>query len=86
MTSDIKSQINKILDKIPSLNVLVVGDCMLDHYLWGDVHRISPEAQEKGRRCCQQKREQKVSPYVNLLKVKFLTISILCPNCQNIMM
>ena len=44
MTSAIKSQINKILDKIPSLKVLVVGDCMLDHYLWGDVHRISPEA------------------------------------------
>lgn len=44
MTSAIKSQINKILEKIPSLKVLVVGDCMLDHYLWGDVHRISPEA------------------------------------------
>lgn len=44
MTSAIKSQINKILDKIPSLNILVVGDCMLDHYLWGDVYRISPEA------------------------------------------
>ena len=44
MTSALKSQINKILDKIPSLNILVVGDCMLDHYLWGDVHRISPEA------------------------------------------
>lgn len=44
MTSVIKSQINKILDKIPSLNILVIGDCMLDHYLWGDVHRISPEA------------------------------------------
>jgi bifunctional ADP-heptose synthase (sugar kinase/adenylyltransferase) len=24
--------------------VLVVGDVMLDEYLWGDVHRISPEA------------------------------------------
>lgn len=44
MTSSIKSQINKILEKIPSLKVLVIGDCMLDHYLWGDVHRISPEA------------------------------------------
>ena len=44
MTSVIKSQINKILNKIPSLNILVIGDCMLDHYLWGDVHRISPEA------------------------------------------
>ena len=23
---------------------MVVGDCMLDHWLWGAVHRISPEA------------------------------------------
>jgi len=24
-------------------HVLVVGDCMLDRYLWGEVRRISPE-------------------------------------------
>ena len=23
---------------------MVVGDCMLDKYIWGDVRRISPEA------------------------------------------
>ena len=39
-----KSQINKVRQTVASLNVLVVGDCMLDHYIWGDVHRISPEA------------------------------------------
>jgi D-beta-D-heptose 7-phosphate kinase/D-beta-D-heptose 1-phosphate adenosyltransferase len=33
-----------ILDKLRGLNVLVIGDLMLDHYIWGDVHRISPEA------------------------------------------
>ena len=27
-----------------SLKVLVVGDVMLDHYLYGQIHRISPEA------------------------------------------
>jgi len=26
------------------VSVLVVGDVMLDRYLWGDIHRISPEA------------------------------------------
>ena len=26
------------------LNVLVIGDVMLDAYLWGNVDRISPEA------------------------------------------
>lgn len=25
-------------------NILVLGDLMLDRYLWGDVERISPEA------------------------------------------
>lgn len=39
-----KSQINNVLTAISSLKVLVVGDCMLDHYIWGDVNRISPEA------------------------------------------
>ena len=29
---------------IPSAPVLVVGDIMCDHYVWGDVERISPEA------------------------------------------
>lgn len=33
-----------ILDKIKKLRVLVVGDVMLDRYVIGDVHRISPEA------------------------------------------
>lgn len=28
----------------PRINVLVVGDLMLDHYIWGSVTRISPEA------------------------------------------
>ena len=25
-------------------NILVVGDLIVDHYLWGDCERISPEA------------------------------------------
>ena len=34
----------EILSRIKSLQVLVVGDVMLDRYLEGDVRRISPEA------------------------------------------
>lgn len=30
--------------KFEQTHILVVGDIMLDRYLWGDVHRISPEA------------------------------------------
>jgi len=33
-----------LLKKIAGLRVLVVGDVMLDHYIWGDATRISPEA------------------------------------------
>ena len=29
-------------DKTP--NILVIGDLMIDHYLWGTTNRISPEA------------------------------------------
>jgi len=32
------------LDFLDRLSVLVVGDVMLDRYLWGDIRRISPEA------------------------------------------
>ena len=39
-----KSQINNLLRDTSSLNICVIGDCMLDHYIWGDVQRISPEA------------------------------------------
>lgn len=30
--------------RIPDLHVMVIGDLMLDRYLWGTVNRISPEA------------------------------------------
>lgn len=33
-----------ILDLFPGTTVLVVGDVMLDEYIWGEVRRVSPEA------------------------------------------
>ena len=33
-----------LMEKIKKLRVLVVGDAMLDHYVWGDADRVSPEA------------------------------------------
>jgi D-glycero-beta-D-manno-heptose-7-phosphate kinase len=35
---------SSLLENIARQRVLVIGDLMLDHYIWGDVHRISPEA------------------------------------------
>ncbi|MEO7312943.1 MAG: PfkB family carbohydrate kinase [Chitinophagaceae bacterium] len=36
--------LQSLLSQLQELRVLVIGDLMLDHYIWGDVHRISPEA------------------------------------------
>jgi rfaE bifunctional protein kinase chain/domain len=33
-----------IIGKFQNKNILVVGDLILDHYIWGKVRRISPEA------------------------------------------
>jgi rfaE bifunctional protein kinase chain/domain len=33
-----------IIDRFPKARVLVVGDVLMDHYVWGTVSRISPEA------------------------------------------
>jgi bifunctional ADP-heptose synthase (sugar kinase/adenylyltransferase) len=35
---------NKILDGFKKKRILVIGDIILDRYIWGKVHRISPEA------------------------------------------
>ncbi|MBU1075790.1 MAG: D-glycero-beta-D-manno-heptose-7-phosphate kinase [Spirochaetes bacterium] len=43
----IKNSKNKFLEQIGDFNgknVLVIGDIMLDEYIWGSVERISPEA------------------------------------------
>jgi len=37
-------EINDILQSIRGRCIVVVGDVMLDHYVWGDAQRISPEA------------------------------------------
>jgi D-beta-D-heptose 7-phosphate kinase/D-beta-D-heptose 1-phosphate adenosyltransferase len=36
--------LSTLLKKIAGVRILVVGDVMLDHYIWGDATRISPEA------------------------------------------
>ncbi len=38
------ARVRKLLEKISGQRVLVVGDVMLDHYIWGNATRISPEA------------------------------------------
>ncbi len=38
------SKARALLRRISRRRILVVGDVMLDHYIWGDATRISPEA------------------------------------------
>jgi len=39
----VSSQLTKLLQQTRRPKILVIGDVMLDRYLWGDVDRISPE-------------------------------------------
>lgn len=39
-----KEHIRELFKSFNNLNVLVIGDVMVDSYLWGNVSRISPEA------------------------------------------
>ena len=39
-----QSDLRQSLENIGVPNILVIGDLMLDHYSWGEVDRISPEA------------------------------------------
>ena len=36
--------ISDLADKTRSLQLLVLGDLILDRYTWGDAERVSPEA------------------------------------------
>jgi D-glycero-beta-D-manno-heptose-7-phosphate kinase len=38
------ARLQEILDRAPSKRILVIGDLMLDEFVWGKVGRISPEA------------------------------------------
>ncbi|MCD4696720.1 MAG: hypothetical protein K8S16_10825 [Bacteroidales bacterium] len=39
-----KQDYQRLFERFNQLNVLVIGDVMVDSYLWGSVNRISPEA------------------------------------------
>lgn len=43
-TMFVPERIKQIVKKFNDTSIIVVGDIMLDEYLWGDVRRISPEA------------------------------------------
>src|SRR3989338_5401802 len=38
------TKLNSIISNFKNTNVLVIGDIILDEFIWGDVSRISPEA------------------------------------------
>ena len=44
MRSQNFNKLNNIISNFRNANVLVIGDLILDEFIWGDVSRISPEA------------------------------------------
>ena len=44
MLNKVQVRITEILNALRDRNVVVLGDVMLDEFVWGDVTRISPEA------------------------------------------
>lgn len=38
------NEVNQIFDRFKQMQVIVIGDAMVDTYLWGKVERVSPEA------------------------------------------
>ena len=39
-----KKKIKEYIDRFDKLKILIIGDVMVDTYMWGEVNRISPEA------------------------------------------
>src|SRR6267142_700714 len=39
-----RSRVEQILNRFSGRTILIVGDVMLDEFIWGKVRRISPEA------------------------------------------
>jgi D-glycero-beta-D-manno-heptose-7-phosphate kinase len=39
-----KADIKSVFDSFNQFNILIIGDVMIDSYMWGKVNRISPEA------------------------------------------
>ncbi len=39
-----RSRVEQILNRFPGKTILIIGDVMLDEFIWGRVRRISPEA------------------------------------------
>jgi rfaE bifunctional protein kinase chain/domain len=71
-------EIDSFFEKIKQYNILIIGDLMIDSYLWGEVSRISPEAPVPIVDC--KKREHRLGGAANVaLNVKSLGANpILC--------
>ena len=44
LSADQKRRLTEAISRFPNRRVLVIGDIMLDDFIWGEVNRISPEA------------------------------------------
>ena len=61
MTGIEQKKMKKIISNFKNKRILVLGDLMLDKYLWGNVARISPEARRHHLGAAQSGRSDRVS-------------------------
>lgn len=66
-----QQELQRVFERFPQLSVLIIGDVMVDSYVWGKVDRISPEAPVPV--VAVQKKEQRLGGAANVaLNVKAL--------------
>ena len=72
----INATINQFLTKqLPNLKIAVIGDVMVDRYVFGDVSRISPEAPVPVNRVVKMKEVLGGAGNVELIKFRLYSIS-----------
>jgi D-glycero-beta-D-manno-heptose-7-phosphate kinase len=73
-----KTEIEKLFQKFEGYKVLVIGDVMIDAYLWGNVNRISPEAPVPVIACKKQEHRLGGAANVALNVLALGAVPILC--------
>ena len=50
-----RRRLERLIDDFSAVRLLVIGDLVLDEYVWGDVERVSPEAQCRSCTCAMRR-------------------------------
>jgi rfaE bifunctional protein kinase chain/domain len=73
-----KTNLQQILDEFTTKKILIVGDVMVDEYLWGTVSRISPEAPVQVVQCTEREHRMGGAANVAINIRSFGALPIMC--------